>query len=123
MDEKPSPPSLQDLDARLQRLRAETGGNGPGSGREGGQGGLGMAFTIASHLVAGLGVGAGIGYLLDRSLGTSPGLLITFFLLGAAAGGMNVYRTARGYGMALGYRPTAPEAGDTVGGTAREDRP
>lgn len=123
MDEKPSPPSLQDLDARLKRLRAETGGNGPGAGREGGQGGLGMAFTIASHLVAGLGVGAGIGYLLDRSLGTSPGLLIAFFLLGAAAGGMNVYRTVRGYGMALGYRPIPPEAGDTVAGADRDDRP
>lgn len=120
MDEKPSPPSLQELDARLKRLRAETDAGGHGGGDGGRQGGLGMAFTIASHLVAGLGVGAGIGYLLDRSFGTSPGLLIVFFLLGAAAGGMNVYRTLRGYGMALGYRPAGP-AGKTDAATTRNE--
>lgn len=105
MDERPSPPSLQELDARLKRLRAETEANTAWGRPQAANSGLGMAFTIASHLVAGLGVGGGIGYLLDRWLATAPWLLIAFFLLGAAAGGMNVYRTMRGYGMALGYRP------------------
>lgn len=72
-----------------------------------------MAFAISTHMVAGLGVGAGLGYLLDRWLGTSPGLLIVFFVLGAAAGFLNVYRTVSHYGMAFGYRPATtakPEA-------------
>jgi ATP synthase protein I len=64
-----------------------------------------MAFAISTHMVAGLGVGAGIGYFLDRWLGTSPGMLIAFFVLGAAAGFLNVYRTVSRYGMAFGYRP------------------
>jgi ATP synthase protein I len=120
MDEKPSPPSLQELDARLKRLRAETEANTAWGRPQAANSGLGMAFTIASHLVAGLGVGGGIGYLLDRWLATAPWLLIAFFLLGAAAGGMNVYRTMRGYGMALGYRPAeGPEtAGAKKGKTA-----
>jgi ATP synthase protein I len=40
-------------------------------------------------------VGGGIGWLLDRWLGTSPAFLIVFFLLGAAAGTLNVFRAAK----------------------------
>ncbi len=69
------------------------------------QSGLGMAFAVASHLVAGLAVGAFIGFLLDRWLGTSPWLFVVFFFVGAIAGMLNVYRTAVGLGMAAGYRP------------------
>ena len=122
MSEKPSPPSLQELDAQLQRLRAEAEAKKPGARPQEATTGLGMAFTVASHLVAGLGVGGGIGYLLDRSLGTSPLLLITFFILGAAAGGMNVYRTVRGYGMALGYRPAEDENGRKEDGREEDGR-
>ncbi|MFZ1413580.1 MAG: AtpZ/AtpI family protein [Defluviicoccus sp.] len=113
MSHHPPPGSLQDLDERLKRLRAET--EPPEAKPAFGEPayGLGMAFMVAAHLVSGLGVGAGIGYLLDRGLGTKPWLLVTFFLLGAAAGGMNVYRTIKGYGMAVGYRP-AP-AGESGG--------
>ncbi len=122
MDERPSPPSLQELDARLKRLRAETEANTAWGRPQAANSGLGMAFTIASHLVAGLGVGGGIGYLLDRWLATAPWLLIAFFLLGAAAGGMNVYRTMRGYGMALGYRPAeSSEAAGTAKPSRREE--
>jgi len=51
-------------------------------------------------LVAALIVGVGIGLLLDRWLGTTPWFLIVFFLLGAAAGILNVYRAASGMGLA-----------------------
>lgn len=120
MSHQPPPGSLQDLDERLKRLRAET--EPPEAKPAFGEPvyGLGMAFTVAAHLVSGLGVGAGIGYLLDRGLGTKPWLLVTFFLLGAAAGGMNVYRTIKGYGLAVGYRP-AP-AGEHGGGERHEGR-
>ena len=56
------------------------------------------------HLAAGVAVGAGIGYFLDRWLGTGPWLLILFFFLGAAGGMMNVYRAATGEGLQMGYR-------------------
>ena len=105
--EKPSdPPSLQDLDARLRRARGEDGAkDGPKSSRGSiASDGLGMAMRIGVELVAGVGVGAGIGYLLDSWLGTAPWLLILFFFLGAAGGMMNVYRAATGEGLQVGYK-------------------
>ncbi|HKS84427.1 MAG TPA: AtpZ/AtpI family protein, partial [Pseudolabrys sp.] len=47
-----------------------------------------------TELVAGVLVGAAVGWLLDRWLGTSPWGLIVFFLLGFAAGVLNVMRAA-----------------------------
>ena len=52
-------------------------------------------MRIGVELVAGLVVGGGIGWLLDRWLGTMPAMLILFFFLGAAAGIVNVFRTVR----------------------------
>lgn len=130
---KPTPEPLQDLDARLKRLKSET--DTPEDQRGLGQptSGLGKAFAIASHLVAGLVVGAGIGLLLDHWLGTSPGFLILFFMLGAAAGVLNVYRAASGMGMGIGYRPAPPgesagertgeRPGESPGGKRDEPRP
>ena len=45
--------------------------------------------------MAALAVGVGIGWLLDRWLGTLPLFLLIFFFLGAAAGLLNVYRAAK----------------------------
>ena len=63
--------------------------------------GLGMALRIGVEMVAGVCVGAGVGYGLDRWLGTSPWLLIVFFFLGAGAGGLNTYRAITGAGFGL----------------------
>lgn len=56
---------------------------------------MGMAFRLSTELVAGLVVGGLIGWFLDNWLGTSPIMLLLFFALGAAAGILNVIRTAR----------------------------
>ena len=45
-------------------------------------------------MVGGVLVGAGLGWLLDRWLGTTPWGLIVFLLLGFAAGILNVMRAA-----------------------------
>jgi ATP synthase protein I len=108
--ETPSPHALQSLDARLKRLRAEVSPVAAASVDAAPTTGLGMAFMVSAHLVAGLLVGCLIGLSLDRWLGTAPAFLIAFFFLGAAAGGLNVFRTVRGYGLAVGYR--LPGAGD-----------
>ena len=47
---------------------------------------------IATELVSGVLVGAGLGYFLDKLTGTAPVLLIIFLILGGAAGFLNVYR-------------------------------
>jgi ATP synthase protein I len=55
---------------------------------------LGQAMRISAEFIAGLAVGAALGYGADRLLGTSPWGLILFFLLGFVAGVMNAFRAA-----------------------------
>ena len=67
------------------------------------QGGMALAGRVSSELVAGLIVGAGSGWVLDRWLDTSPLMLVVMFFLGAVAGMVNVWRAVSGRGMAAGY--------------------
>jgi ATP synthase protein I len=67
------------------------------------QGGMALAGRVSSELVAGLIVGAGSGWVLDRWLDTSPLMLVVMFFLGAVAGTVNVWRAVSGRGMAAGY--------------------
>ena len=55
---------------------------------------IARGFRLSTELVAGVLVGAVIGWLLDRWLGISPWGLIVFLLLGFAAGVLNVMRAA-----------------------------
>ena len=55
---------------------------------------MGSAFKLGTELVAAVGVGTIIGFILDSWFGTKPWLIIIFFFLGAAAGMLNVFRTA-----------------------------
>ena len=57
--------------------------------------GLAQGLRLSTELVAGVLVGAAIGWLLDRWLGISPWGFIGFFLLGFAAGLFNMLRSAR----------------------------
>ena len=56
--------------------------------------GMAMAFRLASEFVAGVLVGAALGWGLDRIAGTSPWGLIVLLLLGFCAGVLNVVRAA-----------------------------
>jgi ATP synthase protein I len=56
---------------------------------------LGQALRLATEMVAGVAVGGFIGWALDRFLGTAPFLMVVFLMLGAAAGILNVVRTAK----------------------------
>jgi len=91
------------LSARLQRLKEGLGqardrggrpSDGSGADRATTASGYAKGFRLSSELVAGVVVGAGIGWLLDRWLGISPWGLIVFLLLGFAAGVLNVMRSA-----------------------------
>lgn len=53
----------------------------------------GNAMRAGTDLLAGVGVGGVMGYLLDQAAGTSPVLLIVFFFLGFAAGVRNIIRS------------------------------
>ena len=56
---------------------------------------LGNAFKLGTELVAAVAVGAIIGFILDNWFDTKPLLIIVFFLFGAAAGILNVFRAAK----------------------------
>ena len=55
---------------------------------------MGNAFKLGTELVAAVVVGTIIGFILDNWFDTKPWLIIIFFFLGAAAGMLNVIRTA-----------------------------
>ena len=55
---------------------------------------MGNAFKLGTELVAAVVVGTIIGFILDSWFDTKPWLIIIFFFLGAAAGMLNVFRTA-----------------------------
>jgi ATP synthase protein I len=90
---------LGSLDRRLSKIR---GNRNLGTDQVGGQSEDGAArasamargFRLSSELVAGVVVGAVIGWGFDRLLSTSPFGLIVFFLLGFIAGLVNLVRSA-----------------------------
>jgi ATP synthase protein I len=55
---------------------------------------LARGFRLSAELIAGVLMGAAIGWLLDRWLGISPWGMIVFLLLGFAAGVLSVVRSA-----------------------------
>ena len=56
---------------------------------------LGKALKISTELVAAVVVGSTIGFLLDSWFDTKPLLIICFFIIGVAAGILNVFRSAK----------------------------
>ncbi len=89
------------LSARLQRLgeglalkRAQDPSIDASENRAATASGYARGFRLSSELVAGVLVGAGLGWLIDRLLGVAPWGLIVFLLLGFAAGVLNVMRSA-----------------------------
>ena len=88
---------LGSLDHRLSEIRdsRKIGTDQPGS-EDGAARASAMArgFRLSSELIAGVVVGALMGWGFDRLLSTSPWGLIVFFLLGFAAGVINVMRSA-----------------------------
>ena len=59
------------------------------------QSGAGFGFKISTEIIAALVVGVGIGLIVDKYLDTKPFGLIIFFIFGAIAGFLNVYRVMR----------------------------
>ncbi len=104
-DEMPDQ-ELERLDARLKEARGKVQPERHGSGPETQtpSSALGLAFRVGVELVSALAIGVAIGWLLDQWLDTRPWLMLVFIFLGGAAGILNVYRMARGFGYAAGYQ-------------------
>ena len=84
---------LRDLGRRLRERRGERGDDAPVSAAPRNPG-VAMALRLATDLVAGVIVGAALGWGFDRLFDTSPWGLIVLFLFGFAAGLRNVMRSA-----------------------------
>ena len=80
---------VQSLEERSPDAQQRKGENSSGAGQ-----GFAQAMKLSTEFVAGVVVGAGLGWLIDRGLGTSPWGLIIFLLLGFCAGVLNVLRSA-----------------------------
>jgi len=101
-DRVESPPDEAALSARFKRLGERLGRihsdrpseSDPGERPTTDPSALARGFRLSTELVAGVLVGAAVGWLLDRWLGISPWGMIVFLLLGFAAGVLNVMRAA-----------------------------
>jgi ATP synthase protein I len=90
---------LGSLDHRLSEIRhsrkIETDQLGAGSGNGAARASaMALGFRLSSELIAGVVVGALIGWGIDHLLSTKPWGLIVMVLLGFIAGVVNVIRSA-----------------------------
>lgn len=100
-------PAGQKRDAELsERIRQfetrQKQGTGPNRAKLPAQG-MALAGRVTTELVAGVVVGAFVGWALDRWLETAPLFMVVCFFIGSAAGMMNVWRAITGCGMAVGF--------------------
>ena len=56
---------------------------------------IGNAFKLSTELVSAVAVGTIIGFILDKTFGTKPWLILIFFFVGVIAGITNVIKSAR----------------------------
>ena len=56
---------------------------------------LGSALKLSTELVSAVAVGTIIGFLLDKTFGTKPWLILIFFFVGVIAGITNVVKSAK----------------------------
>ena len=56
---------------------------------------IGAAFKLSTELVSAVAVGTIIGFILDKTFGTKPWLIIIFFFIGVIAGIINVIKSAK----------------------------
>ena len=64
---------------------------------------INIYYRVGTELLAGLIIGAGIGWTLDQWVNTTPLLLIIFFILGGIAGIYNLWRVLTGKGLKMGF--------------------
>ena len=86
---------VSDLGTRIgaakTEARHETAGTADGASKRG----MAIGLRMSSELVGAIAVGGLIGHGLDRWFGTGPWLFLLFFMLGFAAGVLNVLRAYR----------------------------
>jgi len=108
---------ISDLGERLGKVKAQRRA-GADAELDAGMRGRGMAYgmRMAAELVGAVIVGAFIGVGLDWLIGTKPWLFLVFFLIGFAAGVLNVVRAYERM-----QKEIAARTGGRLGQTVRDD--
>ena len=86
--------NLKEISIRLEIAKKKIMGNQKSS-KSSNVSSLGKALKISTELVAAVVVGSTIGFLLDSWFDTKPLLTICFFIMGVAAGILNVFKSAK----------------------------
>ncbi len=92
---EPSSRDLDDLGRRLQQRQHGRFSRQSTQQRESKTSGMSTGLRYSADFVAGIFVGTGLGWLLDRFAGTMPWGVIVGTLLGFSAGAFNVVRAAK----------------------------
>lgn len=117
MPEEPKKGDLENFGARLERAKSapidptrvkEIDGLKNGNA-------LGLAFRVGVELVSAVAVGTVIGLGLDYWFETRPWFMLVFIVTGGAAGIINVYRMASGFGYAAGYPKDNSNTSSNIG--------
>ncbi len=85
---------LGSLEARLRDVDTRKAGGRHDPEAAPKMSGIGQAMRLSTEFIAGIIVGGGAGWALDRWLGTRPWGMIVLLMLGMAAGFFNVVRAA-----------------------------
>ena len=64
---------------------------------------LNIYYRVGTELLAGLIIGAVIGWILDQWINTTPLFLVIFFITGGVAGIYNLWRVLTGKGLNMGF--------------------
>ncbi len=85
---------------------------------------MGVAMRLSSELVAGVLLGAGIGWFVDWLIGTLPIFLVIFTGLGTVAGVKNVLRSTQAMNATSGTAKdqTGRAPGDATAGDISGDQ-
>ena len=86
--------NLKEISTRLEIAKKNIKGVKK-DGKSANSASLGKALKISTELVAAVVVGSTIGFLLDSWFDTKPLLIICFFIMGVAAGILNVFKSAK----------------------------
>ena len=118
MSDDKQPPSLAELGEKLREARRRhEHDQGSGSPALPAERGASAGYRVSVELFAGMLFGGGLGWFLDRELGTRPWLMVGLFLLGSAAGLLNGYRAM----MRAAREPTDDKAPDRAGQDGKKD--
>ena len=81
---------IRNLQEKIQAAKKSSSPDAPNNPKP-----IGKIMKVVVEIVAAMAVGLGIGILADNYFETRPLFIIIFFLLGSAAGILNVFRVAK----------------------------